>query len=108
MMSNITMAQWNQLNLPSGIKMKRSIYFMNDTLGYAVGGSQNGTGFLLETIDSGNTWVEKTLPSNGTVLNKIDFVGNTGYICGRFGEWLKSDDGGQSWIHDTVDGISVA
>jgi len=71
----------------------RSVWFINDTLGFACGAK----GRIIRTLDAGLTW--DTIPSGVTnLLRCITFpTSQTGYICGGGGIIMKSIDSGNTW-----------
>ncbi len=81
---------WN--NKFTGGQDFSSLYFMNTSMGFAVGG--NG---IFKTTDAGVTWnplySDQFIPSN-----KILFTDNeNGYALGHKGYILKTTNGGKSW-----------
>ncbi len=87
---------WVELN--SGITHSlKSIYFLDNNVGYITGGHPYGQGCILKTPDAGNTWLLKheSTPS----LNNIYFTSaTTGYAIGNYGRILKSTDYGNTWL----------
>lgn len=80
------------------------IHFVNDTLGFAVGGCYDQwatfpcPGFLYKTIDRGTTWtLEFKAPRS---LKSIAFPSNSiGYIAGHLGQLYKTTTMGL-WVED--------
>lgn len=81
------------------------IYFLNENIGYAVGGVKHESGFILQTKDGGNTWQEMVYPqvySNSDLpliwLQAIDFYNeNVGQAVGSGGKIARTEDGGKTW-----------
>ncbi len=77
----------------------KAIKFINDTIGYIVGGENftNNISTILRTTDGGSHW---TILKDeiGGILSDITFLNNsTGYICGDKATLLKTTDGGLNW-----------
>ena len=76
---------WTQLNSPTSMTLN-SIYFVNDSLGYAVGGDLWVDDIVLTTIDGGQSWSADSI--GGKELYAINFDKNnngfTGGINGQF------------------------
>ncbi|MBK8415496.1 MAG: T9SS type A sorting domain-containing protein [Bacteroidetes bacterium] len=75
------------------VSLLRSVYFVNDTLGWTVGES----GTIKKTTNGGSTW---TTQSSGTfqTLFSVKFLdANNGYIAGGGGKILNTTDGGLTW-----------
>ncbi len=73
------------------------IYFINPSLGYAVGKGGN----IFKTVNGGASWsfFSSGLTSN---LNSISFADTTyGYIVGDGGAILKTTDGGTTWTQQS-------
>ena len=91
---------WEIEYLSNGYDLN-TVYFYNDTIGYAVGDN----GAMIKTIDAGDNWID--LNSNTTKdINDIIFVNeDTGYYCTEGavnpviieGEIFATYDGGISW-----------
>ncbi len=89
-----TQAQWtNQNPVPNGNTL-RSVFFVNDNIGWIVGSE----GFILKTTDAGIDWIQQNSGTN-TYLKKVKFVDEqTGWVVGESGLILKTTDGGSNWI----------
>ena len=69
-----------------------SVYFVNDTTGWAVGG-----GVIMKTTNGGSTWTTD-FATTGAVLNSVFFLDtSTGWAVGTTGTILKTTNGGSSW-----------
>lgn len=70
------------------------LYFVNSNTGFAAGSS----GRIMKTTNKGDNWVIQTAPTS-TALDGIYFIDeNTGYIGGA-NVFLKTTDGGQTWVN---------
>lgn len=96
-------AQWTSQNpIPDGNSL-RSVFFINNNIGWIVGSD----GFISKTLNAGVTWNQKSIATTNT-LKKIFFtdisVGgiateiSMGWIVGENGLIMRSNDGGESWI----------
>lgn len=81
----------------------RSIYFVDATTGYAIGGKtfEPYNGIILKTTNGGTSWYLQSTGIN-CVLNSIFFIDiNTGYFVGDAGPnggvIKKTTNGGESW-----------
>lgn len=81
------------------------IYFLNQTIGFAIGGSRFDEGYILKTKDGGKTWnrisdadIEINAESGLQTLNGIHFYNDSiGQIVGHGGKILRTTDGGDTW-----------
>jgi photosystem II stability/assembly factor-like uncharacterized protein len=88
----------NWTELWFGGKHLLSIYFPDDSTGYAVGGGYYGNdGFVLKTANAGTTWTEQSLPTDHSLRNVYFADANTGYAVGDSGTILKTTNGGILW-----------
>lgn len=79
---------WASLNLGT-IFYLHSIYFINSTIGFAVGTNGNN-GIILNTIDGGSTWSILFGGGGTSVLTNVFFPNsNVGYVVGNLGTILK-------------------
>jgi photosystem II stability/assembly factor-like uncharacterized protein len=94
--------QWNNQNpVPDG-NVLRSIFFINDDIGWIVGSN----GFITKTTNRGVDWIRQ---KSGTTsyLKSIIFVDqDNGWIVGEDGIILRSSDGGISWIPQ-ISGVDI-
>jgi photosystem II stability/assembly factor-like uncharacterized protein len=93
------------------------VHFIDNQKGIAVG-YKNATsyGLILKTYDGGNSWIETYGPPNDVGyygLFGVEFVDNLrGFAVGggnkynsqgmHFGIFLKTEDGGNTWLIDTI------
>lgn len=80
---------WDLLNPKPTANTGKNIEFVSSNVGYIITSNE-----LLETIDSGITWLKKQNISSG---NDICFYQSIGYVVGDNGYVLKTDDGGTNW-----------
>lgn len=74
------------------------ILFVNDTLGFIVGGDRFNAADLLETHDGGHSWQQRSIPEIGKALYAI--AGNADgniYATGFEGKLLHTADFGANW-----------
>ncbi len=73
--------------------------FLNDTLGYAIGGERYKKFAMFQTSDGGKSW--KAISPGGIYNSKylydIDFRNGILYMCGEDGKILHSLDSGNTW-----------
>jgi len=104
-------SNWQLLNRPTDLipenpywttQYSRDIKFINDDVGYIIGGNSNGDSKFFKTTDGGNSWIlKKDFDVYG--LNDFDFLNeNLGYVCGGQGTMgnalYKTTDGGNNWV----------
>ena len=88
----LLLAQWTQAN-GMNVGRKDDIFFLNDSIGYAVGGSSGEIG---KTIDGGNNWT--TIYNSGTYLRSIEFIDEATGFCGSLDSmFLMTTDSGNTW-----------
>lgn len=79
------------------------IYFINQNIGFAVGGDRYSEGYILKTIDGGINWArikESNIDTNHELqtFNSIDFLNDSiGQIVGHGGKIGRTYDGGNTW-----------
>ncbi len=74
-----------------------SVAFVNDTTGFIGGGSFSDGGYILQTLDAGETWeVSQSLSERITDINFIN--DSIGWAVGGSGTILKTENAGTSWI----------
>ncbi|MEI6346929.1 MAG: YCF48-related protein [Bacteroidota bacterium] len=93
---------WNKKYQDLYFNRFNSVYFVNETTGYAVGSG----GLFVKTTNAGETWT--ALPSGtGTSLNSCFFTDpNTGYIVGNFDLVLKTYTGGE-YVNNNIDSLKI-
>ncbi|MFC0777548.1 YCF48-related protein [Flavobacterium sp. HJSW_4] len=80
---------WELLNPTPTNRTGLNIQFVSNSRGYIITENE-----ILETLDSGGTWVKKQNINSGKDLK---FNGTTGFIVGNGGSVLKSTDSGNTW-----------
>src|SRR4051812_17940568 len=74
------------------------ILFVNDSVGFIVGGERFTYSDILTTRDGGNTWSYMDYPVAGKALLGLTRApGGRVYITGFDGKLIYSDDTGQTW-----------
>jgi photosystem II stability/assembly factor-like uncharacterized protein len=78
------------------------IDFINDQIGFAVGGDSAGANsfanVIVKSSDGGQTWGGKSLPSLPGILKAVHFVDErNGWAVGGGGTIIATHDGGESW-----------
>ena len=95
---------WAIYQMQSGEKpwqALRSLQFVNDTLGFVVGGQGYNSGIVMRTIDGGLSWQNTWFDAE---LRDVFFTdARTGYISG-YGVIFKTLDAGQTWFPLEVSG----
>jgi photosystem II stability/assembly factor-like uncharacterized protein len=75
-----------------------SIFFLDDSMGFACGGLRYEQGEVLKTTDGGLTWKDESSPEMIKALYRITFpVKDTGFTCGYDGKIFRTVDGGNNW-----------
>ena len=84
---------WEVLNPQASIETPSQIKFISDERGFILNEKE-----LLSTNDGGETWeIQQPVPLGLDMA----FIGDTGFIVGRFGLVLKTTDAGDNW--DEID-----
>ena len=74
------------------------IYFLHDSLGWAVGGEFWTTGLVLRTTDYGNSWQRMLFPTMNGITSIKMLNASTGYIIGGYPSKIwKTENGGDFW-----------
>ncbi|MDQ3682919.1 MAG: YCF48-related protein, partial [Bacteroidota bacterium] len=90
------------------------LFFLDPLKGFAVGGknSCDGTGciprggFILKTLDGGQTWTKVYTPTDKIEITSIYFVNASLGFCAGDNVILKTSDGGQTWNEYKVNNLS--
>lgn len=81
----------------SGSNSLRHIMFVDENIGYAVGGT-NTSGTIVKTTDGGETWSEITPAGVNSWLQKCHFLNkDTGFVVGDSARLFKTTNGGVSF-----------
>lgn len=92
----------NWTTVYTGDENVSNIFFVDDNIGYAVGGD----GLFLKTIDGGSTWT-KTLISPYTSLTGLYFISpEVGYINNAGGIY-RTEDGGINWTVQNISPLTI-
>ncbi|MFN0202302.1 MAG: WD40/YVTN/BNR-like repeat-containing protein [Bacteroidia bacterium] len=79
------------------------VFFVNENLGFAVGGKRYEKDVCLKTTDGGKTWTQQDL-GIGKILFSVNFKDeNVGFITGLDGKVMKTSDGGNTWVMKQTD-----
>jgi photosystem II stability/assembly factor-like uncharacterized protein len=100
---------WTKLNSGTTLPI-RDIYFIDNNKGFAVGGlhSCGGTGcippggFILRTLDGGQTWTKIYTPATMIEISSIYFTSATTGFCVGDNMIFKTIDGGVTWAATTL------
>lgn len=93
---------WETPSVPSSVKERQwnALYFRDRLNGFAAGGNPSNDAIqtIIHTSDGGYSW-QVVHDSLAPMLNDICFTSSTdGFAVGNQGTFLKSTDGGFSWI----------
>src|ERR1019366_4854249 len=95
-------ANWSVQRLTS-INVLQSVYFINDSTGYACGqGVADVGGIILKTTNGGTSWTTQVTGKSGTINSVYFMNADTGYAVGGSGIVLKTIDGGANWTAQTI------
>jgi photosystem II stability/assembly factor-like uncharacterized protein len=93
---------WDSLYQASSYEDFFDVHFMNTLEGIVIGGDESDySPIILKTTDGGLSWNPVSAPANSYYLRAADFVGNEGWVVGRFGTIIYTSDGGDSWTPQT-------
>ena len=93
---------WNDCNVTNDLPLF-SIFFVNENLGFAVGGSSSCSsvpcsvpgGIILKTINGGESWTSEII--DDTEFNDVYFINqDTGFVAG-LGNLYKTVNSGAKW-----------
>lgn len=86
----------------------RSVFFANNSVGWAVGGRPSKEGVILKTTDGGETWQQQSPgpPTKNTrCFEDVWFTDeNTGWVVGSDRGVYKTTNGGDNWTLTTPPG----
>jgi len=89
---------WTQSDIELTISLK-SVYFLNENKGFAVGWGHGDSKGILKTENGGASW--EVLPYSEDVIYLCDIFfpdADTGYAVGSGGKVFKTTDGGDTWV----------
>jgi photosystem II stability/assembly factor-like uncharacterized protein len=69
------------------------VHFIDATRGWVVGAA----GVMLETVDGGRQWRDRSLGADVNLNNVFFLDAQTGWVVGEYGTVLKTTDGGATW-----------
>ena len=98
---------WNYIN-DSSLPL-RDVYFINEYIGWAVGGSFFGIpapSLILKTMDGGATWMTQYSASVGQFPAVTFYNATLGWVVGD-GRILNTANGGLNWTSQALPGLSV-
>lgn len=88
---------FESFQVPSTLEL-RKVVFINDSTGFAVGGTRYSSGFILKTIDGGLSWQSKSIFFDNRKVYDIHFVNDlVGFAGTEENFYYKTSDGGESW-----------
>ena len=87
---------WEQLLSPINFFLSK-IQFADSQTGYIIGGDDTG-GYILKTVDAGQTWqlINLNTPDKGRPTGMFFLNNTTGFISGKK-LFRKTTDGGETW-----------
>lgn len=99
--SSVLFAEW-YASYPTNENLK-AVWFVNDSTGWICGTN----GVVLQTTDSGSSWIYRSIPDSVTVYDIRFFNETSGVACCANGKIFKTNDSGQNWT-DTNPGGGYA
>ncbi len=101
---------WKEQKLKEGKGGLRKIFFLNDSIGWIAASEPNFLGdqkfdVLYKTTDGGAVWELAYRQENYKIfgLQDVAFVDEqNGIAVGQFNKILRTTDGGDSWVQDTI------
>ncbi len=84
-------------NLPSNFRF-REISFVDNNIGYVVGGVSGTSGKVLKTIDGGVTWTTTALNASDVVAGVKFISAEDGFASDYDGNLYRTTSGGDSWV----------
>jgi photosystem II stability/assembly factor-like uncharacterized protein len=96
-----------QINSYSDSDQLNKILFLNDSIGFIVGGLRFTEAIILSTHDGGYTWQKKSYPVAGKALHDmVRAPSGALYTCGFDGKLLHSNDTGKTWLFNQLEYFS--
>ncbi|MFH2143110.1 MAG: C10 family peptidase [Bacteroidota bacterium] len=91
-----TKGNWTFANKNVSTPFINSLFFTNDTTGYAVGFAE-----IIKTVNGGNSWIELQSGTSQPLYSVFFVNDNIGYSVGGSGTILKTINAGSTWILQT-------
>lgn len=86
---------WTEID-PGPADILTSVFFINDTTGFVVGGCPS-RGEIFKTTDGGSTWDSVDSPAQEFIQSVFFTDDQNGYCVGWNGEIIKTTDCGNTW-----------
>ncbi len=104
MVPTLNSQDWMKIKTFQPAQTLHCIRFANDQVGYTVSSLYNGSTYNIhKTSDGGITWVDQSSGYTATRFKDIwTFSEDTVMMCGNYGLVIRTFDGGENWIADTV------
>lgn len=88
--------QYDIVQLKAGIRIN-AIHFIDNNIGFAVGGNRLNEGYIYKTIDAGKSWT-KVYENNNKSVYEVYFKDSlNGFAGADTLTLLKTNDGGDTW-----------
>ncbi len=97
---------WNNV-FTDGSANLMGLYFLNNNIGWAVGGDHDNHGVVYKTTDSGQNWTDQSFATDRDIYSVYFIDENTGWLAaGKLDRWnpleingviYKTTDGGAHW-----------
>jgi len=102
--STIDAQDWVKVKTFQPAQTLHCIRFASDQVGYTVSSLYNGTTYNIhKTTDGGETWIDQSSGYSATRFKDIwAFSEDTVMMCGNYGLVIRTFDGGENWVADTV------
>ncbi|MBK8604785.1 MAG: hypothetical protein IPN87_17610 [Saprospiraceae bacterium] len=88
---------WSKINIfgTDDSYYYRNMWFLNENIGFIIGGRSGNNGVILKTVNGGISWEELTINSFSAVYGIYFTSANKGYFSNFEGEISKTIDGGR-------------
>lgn len=102
--STINAQDWVKLKTFQPAQTLHCIRFASDQVGYTVSSLYGGSTYNIhKTTDGGETWIDQNSGYSATRFKDIwTFSEDTVMMCGNYGLVIRTFDGGENWMADTV------
>ncbi len=91
-------AQWENAIIHPNTNSLRSLNFVDENNGYAVGMD----GIIVKTTNKGHSWIINTIKKKVNFIDVTTTSPNFAWACGDSGTVYKTTDGGNSWNNNSV------